>query len=317
MMNVNHSLQREILAKESEMASMSCDREVAKACEDLGKKIDEQTQLIYEYQHSIYCLNSENEELSEKLCKANGTISKYIREISELEDTVHSLEDELERQSMKSSALASHVEGLNSFIVNSRRLDESLEDVNYFTEKNFHNNNNNNHSLENSILTITVDDTSPDTPIMKRRSFSVDVHSPIPILRQRNHNYYRSTTYKESERYLSIADEMRVSGAVENDLKKDQAENEHEDTQLSIFFDSLHEGRRESVPLIKATKGSKVFLERVKEDDSDPEVSRAWNELLSQLQKENENLRKANETLALAQLASKRPKRGFKICVIS
>lgn len=299
MKAVNLNLQREILEKDSEMASMNCDWEVNKASQVLLNKIDEKNQAIYEYEHSIEILNAENENLSDKLCNSEIAVAKYLRKINDLEDTVHSLEDELERQSMINSELASHVEGLNSFIANSRRLDESLE---------IFNNNNNN----NSIVTATTE-FSPDhhSPLIKRRSMSLNTHRPIPILFQRNRNYYRSTTYKESERYFSIADEIQASGVF---LEPDREEDEIEDTQLSMFFDSLLE-RRESVPVNKSKTAR--FLEQVREGGFAPEISDACNKLLSELKRENETLKKANETLALAQLATKRPKRGFKICVIS
>lgn len=310
MSAVNSKLQHEILDKESEMASMNCDREVDEASQGLMKIISEKNEIIHEYQQTIYSLNSENDDLSEKLFESEMAINENFRKIDELQDTIHSLEEELERQSTKSCALTSHIEGLNSFIVNSRRLDESVEALHFDEDLRF---NNNNNSLEKSIgIMSSGSSPSKHSYIIKKRSFSIDIQGSLP-LHKRNRHFHRSTTYKESERYLSIADEMLASG---NHLKHDSDETDNDDTQLSIFFDSLHEGRRESVFAVKIDNANKL-LERIKENDVNPEVSPAYSELLSQLKMENENLKKANETLALAQLATKRPKCGFKICVVS
>ncbi|XP_063708320.1 structural maintenance of chromosomes protein 2-like [Culicoides brevitarsis] len=316
MQVVNTKLRHEILEKESEMASMTCELEVNTACEALLKTIAEKTQLLVECHETINSLNAENEELSEKFVHSQATISEKVRKITELEDTINSLEDEIERQTSKNYALMSHVEGLNSFIANSRRLDESLEYFNSL-EKDFLNNNNdeketnNNNSLkENPEKSF---EGSHHSPLIKKRSFSIDIQ-PLAGFRHRNRQIYRSTTYKESERYLSIADEIKASSIL--DFGEDEAD---EETQLSLFFDSLHEGvpdggdgRRESV----IPKNNKI-LEKIKEEEDEEEISPACSRLLSQLKKENESLRKTNETLALAQLAMKRPKRGFKLCVVS
>lgn len=287
MKTVISNLQREILEKESKLASMSCDLEIDKACKILLKEISDKTELILDFEQTIQILNTENDQLSEKLCNSEIRARDQLFKISELEDTIHSLEDEIERQSMRNSELTSHVEGLNSFIANSRRLDESLDAVDFF-----HNETNN-----NSISII-----DQQSPILRPRAFSIESHTQFF---RKNRKFYRSTTYKESERYLSVADELTASQNNKNE------EGEANETQLSIFFDSLHEGRRESVPIVKFKE-----LEGVNEEEGD-DISPACNKLLMELKKENEDLRKVNESLALAQLASKRPKRGFKFCVIS
>lgn len=308
---VNANLQREILERESEMASMNCDLEIDKASKVLMKTISEKDQIIHDFQQIIHTLNSKNEELSEKLCVSEMANSKYLCMINERDDTIHSLEEKLECQSTKNIALSSHVDGLNSFIVNSRRLNESLEALNSIDDD--LRNNNNNNPLEKAIGTFNTE-TSPyhHIPVVKKRSFSIDIQGSVPIYHERKRNFYRSTTYKESDRFLSIADEMLASGTI---LKKDPKENENDDSQLSIFFDSLLEERRESLFNVKIK--SNTLLEQVREDDSNSEISPACSKLLSELKKENESLRQVNETLALAQLSTKRPKHGFKMCIIS
>uniref|UniRef100_A0A336KYU3 CSON001646 protein n=1 Tax=Culicoides sonorensis TaxID=179676 RepID=A0A336KYU3_CULSO len=312
--NSNSALKRELLEKETEISSMTCDVEIDHACQILLKQLSDKNEIIHEFQETIHSLNDENEKLSEKLSEYHERSIQDTNKIVELNDTIHSLEDELNRAKSRNSALENHVEGLNSFIVNSRRLNESLDD-NSFCNKDFVHNikkNTCSDSLETSYDTIASDSGLHHSPLISRRSYSLS-HAPILILNgQKNRKFYRSTTYKDNpDRYLSLADELHChvnAKAEENDL--------------SIFFDSLHEPRRESKVNEQNIQIFETFIEdqstiHEEKDLDEEEISPACSRLLMKLKQENESLKIANESLALANLSAKRPKRGFKICVIS